>query len=108
LTALINNILFPAVLFIVYSVVASFVIREIECESLAFTSETTAYSINLHTIDRECLQMLSIKDLKAISSELNVIPAGNKSYKNTWVEAIISTELDLTILPSELVKLVSI
>jgi hypothetical protein len=87
LTEFINQFLFPTVLFIIYFATANVVIREVKRESLPPTR------------DREWLQARSLKDLKAIASQLNIVPAGNRSYKSTWIEAIISTELDLTILP---------
>jgi hypothetical protein len=79
-----------------------------ECESSPSTTETTTHPSNPCTIDFLWLKTLSINDLKAIASELNISPTGNKSYKSTWIEAIISAKLDLTMLPIELVKLVGV
>jgi hypothetical protein len=100
LTDFINDIAFPIVLFIAYLIAASFVVMEIDSEPSEGEEEiTTAYAIDPHTLDREWLQTRSLKDLKAIASQLDIMPTGNKSYRSTWIEAIISTELDLTILP---------
>ena len=39
------------------------------------------------------LASLKISELKVIAAELNVIPAGNKSRKQTWVDAILEHQV---------------
>ena len=39
------------------------------------------------------LASLKISELKVIAAQLNVIPAGNKSRKQTWVDAILAVQV---------------
>jgi hypothetical protein len=124
----INEILLPALLFVVYLFIAiqflpqpATVVKQqanpviaieieapattleeaVDCSqlSIAILPERGSVNVNLDAlISRDCLETQSLANLKAIASELCITPIGDKRSRLTWIDAIASTTPENTVL----------
>lgn len=96
----INNYLLPLVLFLVYlSIAAQFIpptstdnITELSIGSalIAPTSKEPAIALREPKLSREDLIAMNLKDIKQLCTELQIVPEGNRSKKQTWIDAIVA------------------
>jgi hypothetical protein len=90
----VNDFLLPLLLFLVYlSIAAQF----LPPHSTDYTSKLINKSHQIITnailtpkLSREELLLMNLKDLKQLCAELQIVPEGNRSKKQTWIDAIIA------------------
>jgi hypothetical protein len=100
--SVINEILFPVSLFIVYFVFAAQFIMPAASiaivEPVAVEASSDSGYALIPTIEREWLETQSLANLKAIASELAISIIGDKRSKINWINEIAAASPTTTVL----------
>jgi hypothetical protein len=102
----IDQILFPILLFVVYSILAiqflpqhSTVPKDpVNSIEDIVSTEGSDRALKATVISRDWLRTQSLANLKSIAAELCIIPVGDKRSKSTWIDAIAVSTPENTVL----------
>jgi hypothetical protein len=91
----INGFLLPLLLFLVYlSIAAQFLpshSTDNTPQPIDRSHQTTAANTTpTPKLSREELLLMNLKDLKQLCADLQIVPEGNRSKKQTWIDAIVA------------------